>query len=148
MQGYETLYQPGTDHAGISTQVVVERAVLAEEGVSRHDLGRDEFLKRVWTWKEKYGGVILEQLQRLGISADWNRLRFTMDEGLSRAVRKQFVDLYHQGLVYRGERIVNWDPRSQTTLSELEVDRDERPGKLYTLAYEHADGSHLSLIHI
>ena len=145
MQGYETLYQPGTDHAGISTQVVVERAVLAEEGVSRHDLGRDEFLKRVWTWKEKYGGVILEQLQRLGISADWNRLRFTMDEGLSRAVRKQFVDLYHQGLVYRGERIVNWDPRSQTTLSELEVDRDERPGKLYTLAYEHADGSHLGI---
>ena len=145
MQGYETLYQPGTDHAGISTQVVVERAVLAEEGVSRHDLGREMFLKRVWDWKEKYGGVIVEQLQRLGISADWNRLRFTMDEGLSRAVRKQFVDLYHEGLIYRGERIVNWDPRSQTTLSELEVDREERSGKLYTLAYEHTDGNHLGI---
>jgi valyl-tRNA synthetase len=145
MQGYETLYQPGIDHAGISTQVVVERAVLAEEGVSRHDLGRAGFLNRVWDWKEKYGGVIVEQLQRLGISADWSRLRFTMDDGLSRAVRKQFVDLYHKGLIYRGERIVNWDPRSQTTLSELEVDREERPGKLYTLAYQLLDGSHLNI---
>ncbi len=144
MQGYETLYQPGTDHAGITTQVVVERA-LREEGVSRHDLGREAFVERVWAWKEKHGGIILEQLQRLGISADWGRTRFTMDVGLSRAVRKQFVDLYHQGLVYRGERIVNWDPVSQTTLSELEVDREERLGKLYTLGYERRDGGCLKI---
>jgi valyl-tRNA synthetase len=134
MQGYETLFQPGTDHAGISTQVQVEKA-LGEEGASRFDLGREAFLERVWEWKERYGGIIVGQLQRLGISADWSRTRFTMDEGLSRAVRKQFVDLYHQGLIYRGERIVNWDPVSRTTLSEIEVDREERPGKLYTLAY-------------
>ncbi len=135
MQGFEALFQPGTDHAGISTQVQVERA-LREEGKTKYDLGRDQFLERVWEWKERYGGIILGQLQRLGVSADWTRTRFTMDEGLSRAVRKQFVDLYHQRLVYRGERIVNWDPASQTTLSELEVDREERQGKLYTLAYE------------
>ncbi|MEX2535422.1 MAG: valine--tRNA ligase [Trueperaceae bacterium] len=135
MQGYEALFQPGTDHAGISTQVQVEKA-LREEGISRHELGREAFLQRVWEWKERFGGIILEQLQRLGISADWTRTRFTMDEGLSRAVRKQFVDLYHQGLIYRGERIVNWDPISQTTLSDLEVEREERAGKLYTLAYQ------------
>ena len=140
MQGFETLFQPGTDHAGISTQVQVEKA-LREEGKTKHDLGREVFLERMWDWKEKYGGIILDQLQRLGISADWTRTRFTMDEGLSKAVRKQFVDLYHRGLVYRGERIVNWDPVSQTTLSELEVDREERPGKLYTLAYGLEDGS-------
>ena len=142
MQGFETLFQPGTDHAGISTQVQVEKA-LREEGLTKHDLGREMFLERMWDWKEKYGGIILGQLQRLGISADWTRTRFTMDEGLSKAVRKQFVELYHRGRVYRGERIVNWDPVSQTTLSELEVDREERPGKLYTLAYEleHNSGS-------
>jgi valyl-tRNA synthetase len=134
MRGFEALFQPGTDHAGISTQVQVERA-LAEEGIDRHTLGREAFLARMWQWKERYGGIILEQLQRLGISADWSRTRFTLDEGLSRAVRTQFVELYHRGLVYRGERIVHWDPVSQTTLSDLEVDREERPGKLYTLAY-------------
>jgi len=135
MQGFEALFQPGTDHAGISTQVQVERA-LAEEGIDRHALGREAFLARMWSWKERYGDIILEQLQRLGASADWSRTRFTMDEGLSRAVRTQFVELYHRGLVYRGERIVHWDPVSQTTLSDLEVDREERPGALYTLAYE------------
>jgi len=135
MQGYEALFQPGMDHAGISTQVVVEKT-LAEEGTSRQELGREAFLKRVWAWKETYGGVIEGQLKRLGVSADWTRSRFTMDEGLSRAVRKQFVDLYHQGRIYRGERIVHWDPESRTTLSDLEVDREERPGELYTLAYE------------
>ncbi|CAN5764886.1 hypothetical protein BH24DEI2_BH24DEI2_02860 [soil metagenome] len=140
LQGFETLFQPGTDHAGISTQVQVEKA-LRDEGKTKHDLGREAFLERMWDWKDKYGGIILGQLQRLGISADWTRTRFTMDEGLSRAVRKQFVELYHQGLVYRGERIVNWDPVSQTTLSELEVDREERPGKLYTLSYRLEDGS-------
>ncbi len=134
MQGYEALFQPGTDHAGISTQVQVERALRAE-GTNRHELGREAFLERMWAWKETYGGIILAQLQRLGISADWSRIRFTMDEGLSRAVRRQFVELYHQGKIYRGERIVNWDPESQTTLSDLEVEREERPGTLFTLAY-------------
>ena len=142
MQGFEALFQPGTDHAGISTQVVVERE-LRKEGLSRWDLGREAFLERVWAWKDQYGDVILNQLQRLGVSADWTRTRFTMDEGLSRAVRKQFVDLYHAGKIYRGERIVNWDPESQTTLSELEVEREERPGKLYTLAYELEGGGAL-----
>jgi len=134
LQGFEALFQPGTDHAGISTQVQVERALKAE-GTDRHTLGREAFLERVWAWKERYGGIILEQLQRLGVSADWTRTRFTLDEGLSRAVRKQFVDLYHQGRVFRGERIVHWDPSSRTTLSDLEVDREERAGHLYRLAY-------------
>ena len=141
MQGYEALYQPGMDHAGITTQVQVERDIKQKEGLSRHDLGRDEFLKRVWAWKEQYGGVILNQLKRLGVSADWSRTRFTMDEGLSKAVRYQFVKLYHEGKIYKGKRIVNWDPVSQTTLSELEVEREERPGKLYTLAYKLEDES-------
>lgn len=140
MQGFEALYQPGMDHAGITTQVQVER-MLADEGKTKHDLGREAFLERTWEWKEKYGGIILSQLQRLGISADWSRTRFTMDEGLSRAVRKQFVELYHRGLIYRGERIVNWDPVSQTTLSDLEVDREDRQGKIYTLSYDLEDGS-------
>jgi valyl-tRNA synthetase len=144
MNGFEALFQPGTDHAGISTQVQVERALRAE-GKTKEDLGREAFLERMWAWKEEYGGIILGQLQRLGISADWTRTRFTMDEGLSRAVRKQFVELYHRGLVYRGERIVNWDPESQTTLSDLEVDREDRPGKLYTLAYELSGGGALQI---
>ncbi len=135
MRGFETLFQPGSDHAGISTQVVVERALKAE-GTSRHDLGREAFVERVWAWKERYGGIIISQLQRLGVSAAWDRLRFTMDPGLSAAVRLQFVKLYEQGKVYRKERIVHWDPISQTVLSDLEVDREERPGELYELAYE------------
>lgn len=138
MAGFEALYLPGMDHAGISTQVMVERQ-LKEQGTDRHTLGRDAFLEWVWAWKEEYGGAILNQLTRLGISADWTRERFTMDVGLSRAVRKQFVDLYHDGLAYRGERMVNWDPVSQTTLSELEIDREERQGKMYTLRYELRD---------
>lgn len=144
MQGYEALFQPGTDHAGISTQVQVEKALRAE-GLSKHDLGREAFIERVWDWKETYGDIILNQLNRLGISADWTRTRFTMDEGLSKAVRKQFVELYHRGLIYRGERIVNWDPVSQTTLSDLEVNREERQGKLYTLAYELEDGGDIRI---
>jgi valyl-tRNA synthetase len=144
MQGYEALYQPGMDHAGISTQVVVEKH-LQGEGTSRHELGRERFLERVWAWKDQYGGIIEDQLKRLGVSADWSRSRFTMDEGLSRAVRKQFVDLYHQGLIYRGERIVNWDPESRTTLSDLEVDREERPGELVTLAYELENEGHVRI---
>ncbi len=144
MNGFEALFQPGTDHAGISTQVQVERALRAE-GKTKEDLGREAFLEQMWAWKERYGGIILEQLQRLGISADWSRTRFTLDEGLSKAVRKQFVELYHRGLVYRGERIVNWDPESQTTLSDLEVNREDRPGKLYTLAYELESGDALMI---
>ncbi len=144
MQGFETLFQPGTDHAGISTQVLVERELRAE-GLTRQDIGREAFLERVWAFKERYGGIIISQLQRLGISADWSRTRFTMDEGLSQAVRKQFVELYHRGLIYRGERIVNWDPESQTTLSDLEVDREERLGKMYTLSYALEDGGALNI---
>jgi len=144
MQGFEALFQPGTDHAGISTQVQVERA-LRSEGTDRHELGREAFLERMWAWKDRFGGIILGQLQRLGISADWTRTRFTMDEGLSRAVRRQFVELYHRGRIYRGERIVNWDPESQTTLSDLEVEREDRPGTLYTLAYPLEGGGSLSI---
>jgi valyl-tRNA synthetase len=135
MAGFEALYLPGTDHAGISTQVLVEKE-LALEGKTRHDLGREKFLERVWAFKEKNGGTILRQLTRLGVSADWTRERFTMDDGLARAVRRSFVTYYHSGLAYRGEKIVNWDPVAQTVLSDLEVDREERPGKMYTLAYQ------------
>ncbi|WP_293914043.1 valine--tRNA ligase [Deinococcus sp.] len=138
MAGFEALYLPGMDHAGISTQVVVEKQLRAE-GVSRHDLGREAFLEKVWSWKAESGGAILEQLRRLGVSADWTRERFTMDEGLSRAVRHQFVRLYHEGLAYRGERIVNWDVEAQTTLSELEIDREVRKGKMSTLSYKLED---------
>jgi len=138
MAGFEALYLPGTDHAGITTQVAVERE-LKKEGKSRYDLGREAFLERVWAWKHEVGGTITSQLKRLGISADWTRERFTMDEGLSKAVRDQFVRLYHEGLAYRGERIVNWDPVSQTTLSDLEVDREVRKGKMYTLSYKLED---------
>ncbi len=138
MAGFEALYLPGMDHAGISTQVLVERQ-LREAGVSRHDLGRGAFVEKVWNWKAESGGSILEQLRRLGVSADWTRERFTMDEGLSRAVRHQFVKLYHAGLAYRGERIVNWDPAAQTTLSELEIDREVRKGKMSTLRYKLED---------
>ncbi|GAA5532300.1 valine--tRNA ligase [Deinococcus aluminii] len=140
MAGFEALYLPGTDHAGISTQVVVERQ-LREQGVSRHMLGREKFLDQVWEWKAESGGIILNQLTRLGVSADWTRERFTMDEGLSKAVRYQFVKLYHEGLAYRGERIVNWDPASQTTLSDLEIDREVRKGKMSTLSYKLEDAS-------
>ncbi len=140
MAGFEALYLPGTDHAGISTQVLVEKELTAE-GKTRHDLGREKFLERVWEFKEKNGGTILKQLQRLGVSADWSRERFTMDEGLSRAVRHTFVQYFHKGMAYRGERIVNWDPVAQTVLSDLEVDREERQGKMYTLVYKLEDGS-------
>ncbi len=139
LQGFEALYLPGMDHAGISTQVLVEKE-LAQEGVSRHDLGREQFLERVWAFKEKNGGTILQQLRRLGISADWTRERFTMDEGLSKAVRRAFVEYAHKGLIYRGSRITNWDPVAQTVVSDLEVDREERQGKMYTLSYKLEDG--------
>ena len=134
MSGFRTLWLPGMDHAGISTQLMVTRE-LKKEGLTRHDLGREKFVERVWRWKEEYGGQILNQLRREGASVDWSRLRFTMDEDLSRAVREVFVRLYEEGLIYRGNRIVNWCPNDQTVLSDLEVQRDPQKGKLYFLRY-------------
>lgn len=134
MQGYNTLWMPGTDHAGIATQNVVEQE-LAREGISRHDLGREKFIERVWQWKAKYGGVIINQLKRLGCSCDWSRERFTMDEGLSRAVREVFVRLYHDGLIYQGDYIVNWCPRCHTAISDLEVEYKQEEGALWHIRY-------------
>ncbi len=134
MQGYETLWLPGTDHAGIATQNVVEREI-AKEGLTRHELGREEFIKRVWEWKEKYGNNIINQLKKLGASCDWSRERFTLDEKLSRAVREVFVTLYNEGLIYKDDYIINWCPRCQTALSDLEVEHKEVNGKLYYIKY-------------
>ena len=142
MKGEPTLYLPGTDHAGIATQVVVER-MLAGEGVTRHDLGREKFLERVWQWVDRYGGTIYEQTKRLGASCDWTRQRFTLDEGPSNAVRTTFVNLYRKGLIYRGERIVNWCPRCTTALSDLEVKHQDENTSLYHIRYllEGGDGA-------
>jgi len=139
MQGFEVLWLPGTDHAGIATQNVVERS-LAAKGISRHDLGREEFVSRVWEWKEEYGSTIINQLKKLGASCDWDRERFTMDEGLSVAVRKIFVDLYKKDLIYRGKYLINWCPRCHTALSDLEVEHEDKDGKFYEVAYKFADG--------
>ena len=124
MSGYNTLWVPGTDHAGIATQMVVERE-LAREGTSRVELGREKFVERVWQWKEEYGNTIVEQLKRLGVSCDWTRSRFTLDEGLSRAVRHVFVRLYQDGLIYRALAMVNWCPRCRTAISDIEVEYRE-----------------------
>jgi valyl-tRNA synthetase len=140
MQGYSALWLPGTDHAGIATEAKVKEQ-LAEEGFSKYDLGREKFLERVWAWKEKYGGTIIKQLKKLGSSCDWSRLRFTMDEGLSKAVREVFVRLYEKGLIYRGDYIVNWCPTCKTTLSDIEVEHEEESGKLYYVKYQFKDGS-------
>ncbi|HTW87768.1 MAG TPA: valine--tRNA ligase [Candidatus Binataceae bacterium] len=140
MQGYNTLWLPGTDHAGIATQNVVERE-LAKEGLNRHQLGRDAFLQRVWQWRETYGGRILNQLRRLGASCDWSRERFTLDPGLSRAVTEVFVRLYRDGLIYRDRRLINWCPRCETALSDLEVDHKQSDGRLYYIRYRFADSS-------
>ena len=134
MSGFNTLWLPGTDHAGIATQMVVDKE-LAKQGISRFDLGREKFLERVWEWKEKYGGEIIDQLKRLGASADWTRLRFTMDEGLSRAVRHVFVSLYNDGLIYRDIAMVNWCPHCRTAISDVEVEYREQNGKLWTIEY-------------
>lgn len=134
MQGDETLWMPGTDHAGIATQIKVEEQ-LAKEGLSRYDLGREKFIERVWDWKKQFGDRIINQLKRLGASCDWGRERFTMDEGCSRAVREVFVSLYEKGLIYRGNRITNWCPRCQTALSDIEVEHEEQPGRLYYVRY-------------
>src|SRR6266568_572681 len=138
MLGWRTLWLPGMDHAGISTQLMVTRE-LKKEGKTRHDLGRENFVERVWQWKQEYGGQILNQIRREGASVDWSRERFTMDENLSRAVREAFVRLYDEGLIYRGNRIVNWCPNDQTVLSDLEVLRDPQKGKLYYLRYPFKD---------
>jgi len=134
MQGFNTLWLPGMDHAGISTQVVVERE-LAKEGLSRHDLGREKFVERAWQWKCEYGGIILKQIRRIGSSCDWSRERFTFDEGLSRAVREVFVRLYDEGLIYRGKRLINWCPRCMTALSDLETVHEPADSELYTIRY-------------
>ncbi|MGH7570520.1 MAG: valine--tRNA ligase [Gemmatimonadota bacterium] len=140
MLGRRALYLPGTDHAGIATQNVVERE-LAEEGLSRDDLGRKAFVERVWAWKEKYGGEIYDQLMKLGVSCDWDRARFTMDPGLSRAVREVFVRLYDDGLIYRGKYIINWCPRCGTALSDEEAEKHEQEGRLWTIRYPLKDGA-------
>ena len=139
MQGYNVLWLPGTDHAGIATQNVVERQ-LAAENISRHDIGRKKFIERVWQWKEESGGQIINQLKRLGCSCDWDRERFTMDEGLSRAVREVFARLYHEGLIYKGDYIINWCPRCHTALADLEVEHEPTDGKLYNIRYPFTTG--------
>ncbi|PIQ24535.1 valine--tRNA ligase [bacterium (Candidatus Blackallbacteria) CG17_big_fil_post_rev_8_21_14_2_50_48_46] len=135
MQGCNTLWMLGTDHAGIATQIMVERKIKKELGKTRHDLGRTEFLKHVWAWKEEHGNQIINQMRRLGASGDYDRARFTMDEGYSRAIRKVFVEWYQQGLIYRGERLVNWDPVGQTVLSDLEIEQKEENGQLFHIRY-------------
>ncbi len=139
MQGREALWQPGLDHAGIATQNVVERALREEEGTGRRELGREAFLEHVWAWKEEYGDIILRQKRRLGDSCDWPRRRFTMDDGLARAVQEVFVRLYEDGLIYRGDYLVNWDPENETALSDEEVDNVERDGHLWHVRYPLAD---------
>ncbi|MFF3924958.1 valine--tRNA ligase [Paenibacillus lactis] len=140
MQGYDALWLPGSDHAGIATQAKVEQK-LREEGVTRYDLGREKFLEKVWEWKELYAGTIRDQWSKIGLSLDYSRERFTMDEGLSDAVRQVFVKLYEKGLIYRGKRIINWDPAARTALSDIEVEYKEVNGHLYHLEYPLKDGS-------
>src|SRR5215217_7212157 len=140
MRGYDALWQPGTDHAGIATQMVVER-LLASQGQDRRAMGREAFLQHVWEWKAQSGGAITRQLRRLGASCDWAHERFTMDERYQRAVTHAFVELHKRGLAYRDKRLVNWDPKFQTAISDLEVETREVQGKFWTLRYPLADGS-------
>ena len=135
MQGYETLWQPGTDHAGIATQAVVEKK-LKDQGIDKNLLGREKFVKKVWNWKEDSGNTIIEQLKKLGCSCDWSRLRFTMDKDLSRAVTKVFVDLYNHDLIYKDEKLVNWDTGLKTAISDLEVVQKDVQSKLYYINYK------------
>ncbi len=141
MQGYEALWMPGTDHAGIATQIKVEEDLRKNEGLTRYDLGREKFLERVWDWKHKYGNRIVEQQKKLGASCDWERERFTMDEGCSKAVRETFCELYDKGLIYKGSRIINWCPHCITALSDAEVEYQDKPGHLWYIRYPLADGS-------
>src|SRR5437868_491085 len=139
MQGFEVLWLPGMDHAGIGTQTAVEKWLRKSEGVTRHDLGREAFLQRVLEWQDKHGGIIIQQLKRLGCSCDWSRQRYTFDPDYVRAVEKVFVDLYHKGLIYRGRRMINWDPAAQTALSDEEVINKPQKGSLYFVRYELVD---------
>ncbi len=141
MQGYSALWMPGTDHAGIATQIKVEENLRKEEGLTRYDLGREKFLERVWDWKHQYGSRIIEQLKKLGSSCDWRRERFTMDEGCSKAVKEVFVNLYEKGLIYKGHRIINWCPNCATALSDAEVEYENQAGKLWHIRYPLTDGS-------
>ncbi|MGF1552040.1 MAG: valine--tRNA ligase [Paracoccaceae bacterium] len=141
MRGFDTLWQPGQDHAGIATQMVVERQLAAEGNIDRRSMGREAFVEKVWEWKERSGGTILNQLERLGASCDWSRNRFTMDEGLSRAVLETFVKLYDEGLIYRDKRLVNWDPHFETAISDLEVENVEPAGHMWHFKYPLADGA-------
>ncbi len=141
MQGYSALWLPGTDHAGIATQIKVEEELRKNEGLTRYDLGREKFLERVWAWKEKYGGRIVEQQRKLGVSCDWSRSRFTMDDGCSKAVRETFCELYDKGLIYKGSRIINWCPHCVTALSDAEVEYVDKPGHLWHIRYPLADGT-------
>ena len=141
MQGYEALWMPGTDHAGIATQIKVEEELRTKEGLTRYDLGREKFLERVWDWKRQYGGRIVQQQKKLGASCDWDRARFTMDEGCSRAVREAFCELYDKGLIYKGSRIINWCPHCLTALTDAEVEYQDKPGHLWYIRYPLADGS-------
>lgn len=140
MQGDNTLWQSGTDHAGIATQMVVERKIGLEEGKTRHDFTRETFIDRIWQWKEESGGTINQQMRRIGNSIDWDRERFTMDEGLSEAVKEVFVRLYDDKLIYRGKRLVNWDPKLHTAISDLEVENKESQGSLWHFRYPLANG--------
>ena len=139
MQGFDVLWVPGCDHAGIATQNVVERQ-LAKEQLTRHDLGREKFLERVWTWKNEYGGTIMRQLRRLGSSLDWSRERFTMDEGLSEAVKEVFIRLFREGLIYQGDYIINWCPRCRTALSDIETEHEDIHGHFWHVRYPLAEG--------
>ena len=141
MEGYSALWLPGTDHAGIATQIKVEEELRVKEGKTRYDLGREKFLERVWAWKEKYGSRIVEQQRKLGVSCDWSRSRFTMDEGCSRAVREAFCEMYDKGLIYKGSRIINWCPHCPTALSDVEVEYVDKPGHLWYIRYPLSDGS-------
>ena len=141
MQGYAALWVPGTDHAGIATPIKVEEELRTKEGLTRYDLGREKFLQRVWQWKEKYGSRIVEQQKKMGVSCDWSRARFTMDEGCSKAVRETFCELYDKGLIYKGSRIINWCPHCVTALSDAEVEYIDKPGHLWYIRYPLADGS-------
>ena len=135
MQGYETMWLPGTDHAGIATQARVEKHIRETEKKTRHDFGREKFVERIWDWKDQYGGMIIRQLRKLGVSCDWERERFTLDDGLSKAVREVFVQLYEKDLIYKGKRIINWCPVSHTALSDEEVIHQEKNGKLWHFKY-------------
>ena len=138
MQGFRTLWQGGTDHAGIATQMVVERQ-LAQQDLTRHDLGREQFVKKIWAWKKESGSTITRQMRRLGTSIDWSRERFSMDEGLCHAVNTAFITLYEESLIYRGQRLVNWDPVLLTAISDLEVINKEQQGHLWYIRYPVTD---------